>query len=115
MNGGAKSSMAQAATDLRYLARENERLEKQAAQFDKLGQVREILEALINKGHITQPGDVLSKLAELLDKDANDLAVLTKAAQLEQPAFLEMARALDVHDDESAANATDRFQTAILR
>ena len=110
-----QGDLLQAANDLRQMERQNANLQKEAAQFRKLGSVTQALQVLIDQGQINQPQEVLDKLGELLNQSDEDLKVLTKAAQMSRPAFAEMAVAVDKSDGESGVDATGRFHAALLR
>lgn len=114
-NGELQHDVLQAAASIRFLAGQSREFEKKASQFDKLGAVKTALAAMIERGLITQPHEVLEKLGELLDSNSEDLAVLTKAAQLKTPTFTDLARATDERDPESGGSATTRFTSLILR
>lgn len=106
--------MKEAASRLRELSRENAALRKEASQVTKLERASAAVQILVDRGRITRPEEVLGKLAELTAMSDEDLAVITKAAQMDSPT-LDPVRAADATEVEGRPDAESRFIEAIFR
>lgn len=71
--------MKTAALALEQLLVENQRLTQ---QLEKRAQVDHLVLAMIDRGKINKPGDVLTKVAEFEKQSSEDLKTLEKALEL---------------------------------